>query len=174
MIKREVVYDQHPNTATWIMSRTSQYAIQALTFMAIQPFGTLVTVYDIASQLNVPAAYLAKIMQSLNKAKFLSTQRGRHGGIYLHAGAETVGLLEILAYTERGSLVHDCLLGLKTCSDETACPIHGTWQPIKQAIIDLLEECTLQRLAEDVRSGRYQLSNLPHELIESRLSSEAV
>lgn len=132
------------------------------------------TVCDIASQLNVPAAYLAKIMQSLSKAKFLSTQRGRHGGIYLHAGAETVGLLEILAYTERGSFVHDCLLGLKTCSDETACPMHGTWKPIKQTIIDLLQECTLQRLAEDVRSGRYQLSDLPQALIASGLSPEIV
>lgn len=164
MNKQQIVYtpDQRSTAAaSWIMSRTSQYAIQALVYLAIQPCGERVSVRDIAYQLNVPAAYLAKIMQSLNKGMFLSARRGRQGGVYLEAGAETAGLLEILAHTERSSLMQECLLGLKTCSDETACPMHGAWQPIKQAIVELLQECTLQRLAEDVRSGRYQLADLP-------------
>ncbi|ARU30358.1 hypothetical protein CAP31_00800 [Sulfuriferula sp. AH1] len=156
------------------MSRTSQYAIQALVYLAIQPCGMRVTVRDIAYQLNVPAAYLAKIMQTLNKDMFLSARRGRLGGVYLAAGAEAAGLLEILAHTERGLLVHECLLGLKTCSDEAACPMHGAWQPIKQTIIELLQECTLQRLAEDVRSGCYQLADLPQAAVSQAWSQHTL
>lgn len=150
-IPKNVLYaaDMHATSVSWMMSRTSQYAIQALVYLAGQPAGTCVSVRDIASQLNVPPAYLAKIMQSLHKGMFLSARRGPRGGVYLRADVDTTGLLDILAHTERSSLAQECLLGLKTCSDVTACPMHGAWQPVKQAIVDLLQECTLRRLAEE-------------------------
>ena len=47
-----------------ILSRTSQYAVQALIYMATQPAATPVLNKDIAAQLGVPAPYLAKILQS--------------------------------------------------------------------------------------------------------------
>ena len=153
--------------ASWIISRTSQYAIQALIYLAIQPAGMKVSIRDIAARLNMSATYLAKIIQSLHKGMFLSSRRGCHGGIYLQKGAETAKLLHILAHTERGSLAQECLLGLKTCSDATACPMHAAWSPIKQTIVDLLQECTLQHLAEDVRNGRYQLTDLPQAAIQT-------
>lgn len=168
------IADKHFTSASWVMSRTSQYAVQALVYLTIQPAGVRVSVRDIASRLNVPPAYLAKIMQSLSKGMFLSSRRGRQGGVYLGQGVESCGLLDILAHTERGSFVQDCLLGLKTCSDETACPMHGAWKPIKQTIVELLQECTLQRLAEDVRSGRYQLADLPQASIARMLSADEV
>ena len=159
--------ERRPAAASWFISRTSQYAIQALIYLAIQPAGMKVSVRDIAAQLNISATYLAKIIQSLHKGMFLSSRRGCRGGIYLQEGAETAKLLQILAHTERGSLVQECLLGLKTCSDETACPMHAAWGPIKQTIIDLLQECTLQRLAEDVRNGRYRLTDLPQAALQT-------
>lgn len=148
-----------------ILSRTSQYAIQALVYLASQPRGVPVLAHDIARRLNVPASYLSKIMQSLCKGRFLYSQRGRHGGFYLEEGVETVGLMEMLVYLEGEDFTRDCVLGLKVCSDETACPMHCEWKPIKQTIVDLLRERTLKKLAEDVRSGRYRLADLPLALI---------
>jgi DNA-binding IscR family transcriptional regulator len=54
-----------------ILSRTSQYAIQALIYIATQPPGEPVLNRKIAAYLNVPSAYLAKIMQSLCKGNLL-------------------------------------------------------------------------------------------------------
>ena len=173
VIKHQVVYpsERRPAAATWIISRTSQYAIQALVFLALQPDGLKVSAHDIAGQLNVSATYLAKIIQSLSKGTLLSSRRGRQGGIYLEKGAETTRLLTILAHTERDSFTQECLLGLKTCSNETACPMHVAWEPIKQAIVTLLQECTLQQLAEDVRNGRYQLADLPLAPIQTLIQN---
>ena len=50
-----------------ILSRTSQYAIQALIYIATRPSGEPVLNREIASYLGVPSAYLAKIMQNLCK-----------------------------------------------------------------------------------------------------------
>jgi DNA-binding IscR family transcriptional regulator len=59
-----------------------------------------------------------------------------------------------------------CLLGLKECSDETACPLHTRWLPVKKKIIDLLQDTTLEKLAKAVESGKYRLADIPGQLFE--------
>src|SRR3990167_7432188 len=140
-----------------ILSRTSQYAIQALIYIATQPRGEPVLNRKVADYLDVPSAYLAKIMQSLCKGNLLYSFRGRLGGFCLREGAEKTNLMQILTLTEGTGFTEDCLLGLKVCSDETACPMHTKWKPIKQKVFALLSEQTLEKLAAAVTSGKYRL-----------------
>ncbi|MGA7948844.1 MAG: hypothetical protein WCA45_01645, partial [Thiobacillaceae bacterium] len=58
-----------------------------------------------------------------------------------------------------------CLLGLKKCSDETACPLHFRWVPVKETVIDLLQETSLEKLAKAVESGKYRLADLPGDML---------
>ena len=148
-----------------ILSRTSQYAIQALIYIATQPRGEPVLNRKIADYLDVPSAYLAKIMQSLCKGNLLYSLRGRLGGFCLREGAEKTDLMQILTLTEGPRFTEDCLLGLKVCSDETACPMHAKWKPIKQKVVALLSEQTLEKLAAAVVSGKYRLTDLPNAVL---------
>lgn len=144
-----------------ILSRTSQYAIQALIYIATKPKGEPVLNREIAQHLNVPPAYLAKIMQNLCKGNLLYSFRGRLGGFCLREGAEKTDLMQILLLTEGQGFAQDCMLGLKECSDETACPMHTKWKPIKQRVVDLLKDQTLEKLAKAVQSGKYRLADIP-------------
>lgn len=144
-----------------ILSRTSQYAVQALIYMATQPSGTPILNKDIAARLNVPAPYLAKILQSLAKGDLLYSFRGRLGGFCLKEDGQKMTLMDILLLTEGPAFTQSCLLGLKKCSDETACPVHFRWLPVKEKITSLLKETTLDKLAKAVQSGKYRLSDLP-------------
>jgi Rrf2 family transcriptional regulator, iron-sulfur cluster assembly transcription factor len=148
-----------------ILSRTSQYAVQAMIYIATQPPGEPVLNRDIASHLNVPPAYLAKIMQSLCKGNLLYSFRGRLGGFCLREGMEKTDLMQVLLITEGVSFTQDCLLGLKICSDATACPMHAKWKPIKERIVALLHDKTLEKLAKSVQSGKYRLADLPNTLL---------
>lgn len=148
-----------------ILSRTSQYAIQALIFIATRPAGEPVLNREIASYLGVPPAYLAKIMQSLCKGNLLYSYRGRLGGFCLREGAEKTGLMQILTMTEGPSFTQDCVLGLKVCSDATACPMHAKWLPIKKKIVAILNDQTLEKLARAVQTGKYRLTDLPATLL---------
>ena len=148
-----------------ILSRTSQYAIQALIFVATRPPGEPVLNREIASHLNVPPAYLAKIMQNLCKGDLLYSYRGRLGGFCLREGASKTDLMQILVLTEGSSFTQDCVLGLKVCSDATACPIHAKWVPIKKKVVALLNDQTLEKLARAVQTGKYRLSDLPSSLL---------
>ncbi len=149
-----------------ILSRTSQYAVQALIYMATQPDATPVLNKDIAAKLGVPAPYLAKILQSLAKGNLLFSFRGRLGGFCLREGGDKVTLMQILLLTEGPTFTQSCLLGLKKCSDETACPLHFRWVPVKKKIIDLLQDTTLDKLAKAVESGKYRLADIPGQLFE--------
>ncbi len=144
-----------------ILSRTSQYAVQALIYMATQPADTPVLNKDIAAKLNVPAPYLAKILQNLAKGSLLYSFRGRLGGFCLREDGTKMTLMDILLLTEGPAFTQSCLLGLKKCADETACPVHFRWKPVKEKIIGLLRETTLDKLAKAVLSGKYRLTDLP-------------
>lgn len=149
-----------------ILSRTSQYAIQALIYIASQPSGELVLNRSIAEYLSVPPAYLAKIMQVLCRGNLLYSFRGRQGGFCLREGAEKTDLMRILTLIEGPGLTENCLLGLKVCADEVPCPVHTQWKPIKERIIQLLTQQTLEKLAAAVRSGKYRIIDLPQAVLD--------
>lgn len=151
-----------------ILSRTSQYAIQALIFLATQPRGVPVLIRTVAAHLGVPPPYLAKIMQSLSRGKLIHTFRGRQGGVCLGEGGEKTDLMRILTLIEGPGLADNCVLGLKVCGDDTACPMHTQWKPIKTKILKLLNQQTLGKLAAAVQSGKYRLSELPFAALGSR------
>lgn len=148
-----------------ILSRTSQYAIQALIYIATQPRGEPVLNREIAAHLGVPSAYLAKIMQNLCKGNLLYSFRGRLGGFCLREEAEKTDLMQVLLLTEGKGFTEDCVLGLKVCSDETACPMHVRWKPIKEKIVSMLHDQTLETLAIAVQSGKYRITDLPHAVL---------
>ncbi|TCJ18163.1 Rrf2 family transcriptional regulator [Parasulfuritortus cantonensis] len=144
-----------------VLSRTSQYAIQALIYIATQAPGEPVLNRDIAERLNVPAAYLAKILQSLCKHGLLDSFRGRLGGFCLREGMHRTTLMQVLLLTEGPDFTKSCILGLKECSDETACPMHFKWKPVKNKIIAMMNDMHLEDLAKAVQTGKYRLADLP-------------
>lgn len=130
-------------------------------YIATQPSGAPVLNKEIAARLNVPAPYLAKILQGLSKGGLLYSFRGRLGGFCLREEATQISLMNLLQMTEGADFTQSCLLGLKKCSDETACPVHARWLPIKEKVIEMLNQMSLGELAEAVQTGRYRLADMP-------------
>jgi Rrf2 family protein len=145
-----------------LFSRTSQYAIQALVYCSMQDADVPFLGRDIAAGLGIPGHYLSKILQQLRHGGILQSYRGRQGGFCLCQKPEQISLIQIMHITEGPAFAEDCVLGLKECSDETACPMHHeNWKPIRCRITAMLEEQTLCTLAEAVKTGKYRLSDLP-------------
>lgn len=144
-----------------ILSCITQYAIQALIYMATQPPGVAVLNRTIAEHLNSPPTYLAKILQELCRGNLLYSFRGKQGGFCLRENSDKINLMQIVRFTEGPEFTEGCVMGLKVCSDKTACPMHTKWWPIKQEIVKLLQNQTLEILAAMVASGKYQLTDFP-------------
>ncbi len=144
-----------------ILSRTSQYAIQALIFMATQPRGVAVLNRTIAEKLGASPTYLAKVLQDLCKSNLLYSFRGKQGGFCLRERGEKINLMQIVLITEGSGFTEGCVLGLKVCSDKAPCLMHAEWAPIRQEIVKLLRGQTLGFLATTVRNGKYKLTDFP-------------
>ena len=143
-----------------LISKTSQYAIQTLIYLATQQQGKPIISRIAAARLGVPAAFLAKILQTLSKDGILTSNRGRLGGFQLSDAPENISLMRILSITEGADFAQKCVLGLKDCSDETACPMHQKWKPIKEEIIGMMTVHTLATLSEAVLTGRYRICDI--------------
>jgi Rrf2 family protein len=130
-----------------LLSRASQYTLQALIYLARQQPDQMVMVKDIAEELGLPVFYLGKLIQTPARAGWLTTARGRGGGVRLNPGAENITLFDILQLTDGHRVTRECLLGFKACEDETACVMHCQWKPIKQELAEGLGGYTLAALA---------------------------
>ncbi|WP_312262754.1 Rrf2 family transcriptional regulator [Candidatus Igneacidithiobacillus taiwanensis] len=147
-----------------LLSKTSEYALQALIYLATQPPGQLVLSGDIWEYLKdpddprvPPRQYLAKILQDLSKSGILESRKGRGGGFVLAPGAENRNILDVVEIVERKPLGQGCVLGLKKCEDATACPVHYAWKPLKAEVIELLSQQTIGGMAAAVRAGKYRI-----------------
>lgn len=155
-----------------LLSRTSEYALQALIYLATQPVGKTMLSRDVSDHLGVPAQYLAKILQDLAKHGVLDSFKGRGGGFVLRPGAERLNILDIVEIMEGQRFGEGCVLGLKTCSDETACPVHQYWSPMKREVMEMLGKQTIGSMAEEVKAGRYRIHTPGHPDYRARVLAQ--
>ena len=133
---------------TVIISRASEYAIRALTYLAQQQSGEYHLARAMAGELGIPAPFLAKILQPLVARGLIHSQRGRSGGFRLAKTSKEVFLYQIVDAQEHLGRVRECMLGQAECTDERACPLHHYWKRTSEEYLAVLASTTLQDLTE--------------------------
>jgi Rrf2 family protein len=131
-----------------VLSRSSEYAIRALTFLAQQQGEEFHLARDMAQQLGIPAPFLGKVLQPLVARGILFSQRGRSGGFRLAQPANKVTLLQIVDTQESLGKARQCVLGQPVCTDEFACPLHAEWRHTADTFLTRLNNTTLQEVVE--------------------------
>lgn len=129
-----------------MMTKTGTLAIRALMALAELPSGEYVGALQVAKQLNAPANYLSKLLQSLSRAGILESQKGSGGGFKLARSPEKVTLYEIIEPVEQIGRWERCIMGRATCSDSNPCALHHKWADISNRYLALLETTTLMDL----------------------------
>jgi Rrf2 family protein len=135
-----------------MISRSSEYAIRALTFLALQDKPRFHLARDMAVLLGIPAPFLGKVLQPLVARNILTSQRGRSGGFKLARSAREITLLQIVETQENLEHLQLCILGQIDCSDERPCPLHTYWKAASQGMLHMLADTTLEHLAEHSRT----------------------
>lgn len=79
-----------------IYSRSAEYAIRAFIHLAQIPEGKYAMAKNIAEQEQIPAHFLAKILQELTKKGMLRSNKGPSGGFILRVPANRIKLLDIV------------------------------------------------------------------------------
>lgn len=131
-----------------MLTQTGEYALRAMVYMARKGEGVFCGVREIAAATDVPANYLAKILQQLARAGVLDSQKGFGGGFKVARKLSKITLLDIIDPLERVDKFRQCVLGQRLCNDEVACPLHHTWKAISGQYLGSLQNTTLQDVAD--------------------------
>lgn len=126
-----------------MFSKTSEYAIRALSILARYPLDQYVLVGTLASASDLPHHYLSKILQNLVRMKVLESRKGSKGGFRLARDPNEVTLYEIVNAIENLGKERYCLLGEVECTDERACPLHEFWVRQHDHYLTTLQNTTL-------------------------------
>ncbi len=136
-----------------IFSQTTQYALYALTYLGQQEPGRYVMARTIAEHEDVPANYLAKVLQALARAGVVDSVRGPSGGFRLARALDEITLFEIRALFEGPWSKRACVLGRKLCSEADACVAHHNWQHIVNAMKLYLIRTTVAEIVAPLGEG---------------------
>lgn len=134
-----------------LLSHTSELAIRAALFLALQPPGKLSTVQEIAAGTGLPKSYLAKIVHQLANAGLVRSFRGPGGGIELGRAPEAISLWAVVHAMDGAAEAKECVLGSQICSPGNPCPLHLNWAPLQKKMQKVLDQTTLATLVSTLR-----------------------
>lgn len=132
-----------------IYTKTGEYAIRAILFLARQSEDSLVMSSEVAKQEDIPAHYLAKILQRMAKYGYVDSYKGRGGGFKITKLALDSSILEIVERIEGPVITLKCVTGLKECSDEHPCPLHDEWSELRDRIHNLISSKSVREVAQE-------------------------
>ncbi|MEZ5355714.1 MAG: Rrf2 family transcriptional regulator [Bryobacteraceae bacterium] len=140
-----------------IYSKSAEYAIRAFVHLAAVPEGKFAMARQIAAQSDIPAHFLAKILQQLARHGYLKSSKGPSGGFSLIRPPETISLLDIVDAVDGIAGYKRCLGGMTECNDEAACGLHDSWKLMRSSILEYLERTSIADVAASLEQKRRAL-----------------
>ncbi|MCA9149903.1 MAG: Rrf2 family transcriptional regulator [Planctomycetales bacterium] len=126
-----------------MIPQTAEYALRAVSYLINHPVEPVRRAL-IAEETCVSADYLHKILQELDRAGIVSTQRGPGGGYLLKADPTTLTLWDVYSVVADLPRIHSCPLGIK--EHEQLCPLHQMLDDMTKTMEDSLKSTKILEL----------------------------
>ena len=138
-----------------MLSSTSKYGIRAVAYIASKPRNNgMVGIKQISRDLDLPAPFLAKILQLLAKQKILSSSKGPHGGFSLLRDPKNITLLDIITTIDGNDIFDNCIIHNMPCrlvdENKIPCPIHDDYLKVRNNLVRLFTKKTIYSLVQSV------------------------
>ena len=142
-----------------MLSNSCRYGIRAVIYIASRQEKNKKTgLTQISKDLELPAPFLAKILQQLARQKILSSLKGPHGGFSLQRDPENISLFDIVITIDGDGIFTDCIIHNSKCGDvnneNRECPVHDDFAEIREKFLQLFKNTTIRDLvekAEDIK-----------------------
>lgn len=123
-----------------------------MTCLAISP-NERVASGALATRTQVPQDYLSKVLQLLARADLIKGRRGVGGGYQLARPAAEITMVEVINAVEPLKRIESCPLGLDN-HGPNLCPLHRRMDLAAKAVIDILDDVTLDDLLNEPNSNK--------------------
>ncbi len=132
------------------IKRQTDYAVRVILALARQPEGERLTTAAIQESMQIPRAFLQRIIAQLAQSRLVQTFPGRDGGIQLLRKASEITLRDVVELMEGSIMISECLPGDAFCPFEEHCPVRRRWARLQSVILKELSRTTFADLAEEV------------------------
>jgi Rrf2 family protein len=131
------------------VGRRVDYAVRALSYLAGQPPGKVVSRVDIERRQDIPPYYLSKIMKDLVAGGLVHSHIGSKGGFSLARPAETISIREVYETVERSIVLMECLeKGKDYCSYCEVCTQRSVWERAQSLVTNFLSSISVGDIAD--------------------------
>ncbi|OJY69659.1 MAG: Rrf2 family transcriptional regulator [Sphingobium sp. 66-54] len=129
------------------LTRYTDYAMRVLIYLAVRP-GQLSSIREITRAYGVSQSHLMKVVNDLVNAGYLTSVRGRFGGIRLARDPREINVGAVVRHTEDGFELVDCA----DCVIAPACGLTGALDEALAAFLAVLDGYSLHDLMAQRRS----------------------
>lgn len=121
------------------LTRYTDYAVRVLLHVGAREDG-MSSIAEIARIYDISKDHLMKVVQDLGQAGFLTTVRGRNGGIKLGRAPSEIRIGEVVRHTEKGFDLVDC----SSCIIAPACILPKVLGEATEAFLAVLDKYTIE------------------------------
>jgi Rrf2 family protein len=142
-----------------MLSRRTQYAFRALTYLVDKYQQGPVLISEIAEKKSIPLKFLENILLELKNASILDSKKGKGGGYFINKPPAETSIAAVIRIVDGPIAMLPCVSlyfyeKCKNC-DEHNCGLHGMMEEVRDATLGILENRTLQ----DLVPGKEDLTN---------------
>lgn len=133
-----------------MLSKKSQYAFKALTYLTEKYEQGPVLIAEIAKKKKIPLKFLENILLELKKADILDSKKGKGGGYFLKQNPAKVKMATIIRLINGPIAMLPCVSlyfyeRCKNCN-EKHCGLHDMMIEVRDATLKIVENRTLRDL----------------------------
>lgn len=126
------------------LTRYTDFSLRVLLYLGAKP-DAVCAISEIAHAYNISQNHLMKVVHGLGKAGYVSSVRGRFGGIRLARPASQINIGELVRHTEDDFDLVDC----PSCIIAPACGLSSSLSDALRAFMAVLDARSLADLLAD-------------------------
>ena len=128
------------------LTRYSDYSPRVLMYLELDP-GRSATIDEISQAHEISRGHLMKVVHELGRAGFITTTRGRGGGLRLARDGDEMTVGDVVRQMEEKMDLVECFdPGTNECRIEPACALRGALEEALQSFLATLDGYTLADL----------------------------
>lgn len=125
----------------------TDYSLRTLIYLAVQK-KELSTIKEIAESYQISKNHLMKVVQDLNRRKYIKAIRGKNGGIKLNNRLEDINIGKLVRELEQDSTLVECFGDNNQCVITPACQLKNFLAEAMENFFVTLEQYSLADLVQ--------------------------
>jgi Rrf2 family protein len=136
------------------LTRAADYAVRVMIQLAALPNHARVSLPMLAQATGAPESFLSKVLQSLARGEFITSQRGQSGGFSITPRGRQASMRAVIEAIDGEICLNVCLMHGRSCPRKARCPAHPVWARAQEAMLEVLSSASIAAMAGQTMPSR--------------------